>query len=79
MTCALAHGLLVAGLILSGAFALGMTATVAVMPVLAVVLRVRLMSRLARSERWRHTVSRGLEFGAAFGVLLLGALPLLNG
>lgn len=77
MTYAVAHGLLAAGLALSGTFALGMIVTVATFPLLAVLLRTRLLPLLTRTERIRDRTGRLLEAGAALAVILLGAWPLV--
>ncbi len=77
MTYAVGHGLLAAGLTLSGTFALGMIVTVAAFPLVAVLFRTRLLPLLARTERLRAHTGHVLEIGAALAVILLGAWPLL--
>lgn len=78
MTYALANGLMVSGLILSGTFAAGMIVTVASFPLLAVLLRTRLLPLLARTETLRVRTGYILEVGAALGVILLGLWPLIR-
>ncbi|OYW36044.1 MAG: hypothetical protein B7Z45_06265 [Azorhizobium sp. 12-66-6] len=78
MTYAVANGLLVAGLVLSGMFAAGMIVTVAAFPLLAVLLRTRMMPLMVRTERLRGRIGRLLEFLAALGVTLLGVLPFIR-
>ncbi|MBN8916358.1 MAG: sulfite exporter TauE/SafE family protein [Rhizobiales bacterium] len=78
MTYALAHGVLVSGLVLSGTFAVGMIVTVASFPLLAVLLRTRLMPLLARTEVLRARTGHILEVGAALAVILLGLWPLVR-
>ncbi|MBA4788651.1 MAG: sulfite exporter TauE/SafE family protein [Rhizobiales bacterium] len=78
MTYALAHGALVSGLLLSGTFAAGMVVTVASFPLLAVLLRTRLMPLLARTEVLRARTGHVLEVGAALAVILLGVWPLVR-
>ncbi|MFG1388741.1 HoxN/HupN/NixA family nickel/cobalt transporter [Xanthobacter versatilis] len=78
MTYALAHGALVSGLLLSGTFAAGMVVTVASFPLLAVLLRTRLLPLLARTEVLRARTGHVLEVGAALAVILLGLWPLVR-
>ena len=76
MTYAVANGLV--GLLLSATFAAGMIVTVASFPLLAVLLRTRLLPVMARTEAWRGRIGRGLEIGAAVAVILLGLWPLIQ-
>jgi nickel/cobalt exporter len=78
MTYAVANGLVVSGLILAGTFAAGMVVTVATFPLLAVLLRTRLLPMMTRTEIWRGRIGHGLEIGAALAVMLLGLWPLLT-
>lgn len=78
MTYALAHGALVSGLVLSGTFAAGMVVTVASFPLLAVLLRTRLLPLLARTEVLRARTGHVLEVAAALAVILLGLWPLIR-
>jgi nickel/cobalt transporter (NicO) family protein len=77
MSYAAAKNLIGAGLILSGTFAIGMIATVAAFPLVAVLLRTRLLPLMARTEGLRFWIGRGLEFVAALAVILLGLWPIL--
>lgn len=56
MTYAVANGLVASGLILAGTFAAGMVVTVAAFPLLAVLLRSRLLPVMARTETWRGRI-----------------------
>ena len=78
MTYAVAHGLIVSGLILAATFAMGMIVTVAAFPLLAVLLRTWLLPMMARSEGWRSRLAHLLEVGAAVMVMLLGLWPLMT-
>ena len=77
MTYAVANGRLISGLILTGAFAAGMIITVSAFPLLAVLLRTRLLPILTRTEAWRGRVSHLLEVTAASWIVLLGLWPLV--
>ncbi len=74
MTYAAANGIVAAGLVLSGTFALGMVATVAAFPLLAVFLRAKLLSVLVRTGGWRQKIGRCLEIGASLAVIAFGTL-----
>jgi nickel/cobalt transporter (NicO) family protein len=78
MTFAVAKQLVVPGLILASAFATGMIATVAVFPLLAVLLRTQLLPLMMRTQVWRAWIGRGLEIGAAIAIVLLGLRPLVR-
>ncbi len=73
-----ANGLIGAGLILSGSFAAGMILTVAVFPLLAILLRARLVLLLDRTDGWRQRLGFGLEIAAASAIVALGGWPLLR-
>ena len=79
MTHAAAHGAVQSGLLLSALFAAGMTFTVALFPLTAVLGRTWHLPLIARTETVRYRVAMGLETLAAIAVILLGALPLLMG
>lgn len=79
MSYAVVHGLVASGLILSGAFAAGMIVTVAMFPLLAVLLRTRLMPLMAGTETLRGRIGRVLEVGGALAVVLIGLWTLLRG
>jgi nickel/cobalt exporter len=73
MTYAMVHGAVGAGLILSGAFAVGMVVTVAAFPLLAIGLRTRaLPAALAFSPQWRYGAVRTLEIAAALTITAIG-------
>jgi nickel/cobalt transporter (NicO) family protein len=78
MTYAVAKHLIGAGLILAATFATGMIVTVAVFPLLAILLRTRLVPLMTRTEAWQAWIGRGLEIGAAAAIILLGLWPLLR-
>ncbi|HUU67526.1 MAG TPA: hypothetical protein VMW57_09660 [Methyloceanibacter sp.] len=78
LSYALTHGLLAAGLAVTAAMAAGMIATIASVAVLATLFRERLLSVLARTERFRVGVGRILEIGGAGLVVLLGVWTLLR-
>lgn len=79
MTYATAHGVIVAGLVLSAMFAAGMTVTVAAFPLLAVMMRARLLPAMVRSESWRKRAGGSLELASALAVTACGLWPLLQG
>jgi ABC-type nickel/cobalt efflux system permease component RcnA len=78
MTYAVTNGVIASGLVLSGAFAVGMVVTVAAFPLLTVILRTKLLSLMTRTEAWRSRVGRGLEIVAGAALILIGAQPLLS-
>ena len=78
MAYAVSKGMIGSGLVLSGAFAAGMIATVAVFPVSAVLLRERFLGLLSRTDPWRTYAVRWLETMAAVAVISLGAWQLLT-
>jgi nickel/cobalt transporter (NicO) family protein len=78
MTYAVANGLVASGLILAGTFAAGMVATVAAFPLLAVLLRTRILQVMARTETSGGRIGHILEMGAALAVILLGLWPLIQ-
>jgi nickel/cobalt transporter (NicO) family protein len=78
MTYAVANGLVASGLILAGTFAAGMVIAVAAFPLLAVLLRTRLLPVMARTETQRGRIGQILEMGAALAVILLGLWSLIQ-
>jgi nickel/cobalt transporter (NicO) family protein len=78
MTYALVNGAVGAGLMLSGAFGLGMMVTVAVFPLLAVLLRSRVLPSILQNIVMQERLGRTLAVVAAAGVIGLGAWPLLR-
>ena len=79
MTYAVTKNLVLFGLVLAGTFAAGMIVTVAMFPLLAVLLRTQFLPVLAGSQGWRSLVSHVLEVCAALAVILIGLWPLLRG
>ena len=78
MNYAATHGAVRCGLLLSALFAAGMTATVALFPLTAVLARKRLLPLIARTEAIRNRVASAVEVCAAIAVIAVGALPLLR-
>jgi ABC-type nickel/cobalt efflux system permease component RcnA len=78
MSYALVHDMLAAGLTVTAAMAVGMTATIGGIAAAAVVARNRFMNLLARTETWRYRLGRALEIGGSLAVLGLGIWPLLR-
>ncbi|MDA0663437.1 MAG: hypothetical protein O3B08_11460, partial [Proteobacteria bacterium] len=58
--------------------ATGMIVTVAAFPLLAVLLRAKLVGALARTAGWRYRIGRGLETGAALAVIAFGTILFLQ-
>jgi nickel/cobalt transporter (NicO) family protein len=71
MTLAAAQGAVAAGLVLSGGFALGMVATVAIFPLLAIATRRSLGAWIA--SRSTHRLILVLQCAAAVAIVLIGA------
>jgi len=78
MTYAAAHGAVQSGLLLSALFATGMTFTVALFPLTAVLGRTWLLPLIARTETVRNRIAMALETLAAIAVIMLGAWPLVS-
>jgi nickel/cobalt exporter len=78
MTYAVVHGAVKWGLLLSALFAAGMTFTVALFPLTAVLARTRLLPLIARTEAIRNRVASAVEVCAAIAIIAVGALPLLR-
>ena len=78
MTYAAAHGAIKWGLLLSALFAVGMTFTVALFPLTAVLARTRFLPLVARTDAIRNRVASAVEVCAAIAVIAIGALPLLR-
>ena len=79
MSYALARGLLAAGLVVTGAMALGMIATIGGIALAAAFARDRFMALLARTESWRHRVGTMLEVGGSVMVLVFGLRTVYRG
>src|SRR5207253_1957362 len=73
MTYATVHGAIKWGLLLSALFAVGMTFTVAVFPLTAVLARTGLLPLIARTEAIRNRVASEVEVCAAIAVIAIGA------
>ena len=67
LSYALARGVLAAGLAVTAAMTLGMIAMIGGMALIAALARDRFMTLLARTERLRHRIGRGLEIGGSLG------------
>jgi len=78
MTYALVRGVLVLGLIVTAAMAVGMVTTIGGVAIATVLARERCVRLLARSESWRSGLGKALEIIGAIAVLVLGALPLIR-
>lgn len=78
MTYALLRGVLVVGLIVTAAMAIGMVTTIGGFAIATILARERCVLLLARSERWRSWLGKALEIIGAIAVLVLGALPLIH-
>lgn len=78
MSYAVVNGLVGAGLVLSGAFAAGMIVTVAVFPVLAVILRIQSFARLSGMGTALQRFRPAVEITAAIAIVLIGLWPLLG-
>ena len=78
VTYAAAHDAVRWGLLLSALFAVGMTSTVALFPLTAVLARTRFLPLVARTDATRNRVASAVEVCAAIAVIAIGALPLLR-
>lgn len=78
MTYAALQGAIGAGLLLSGAMALGMITTVAAFALMAIGARNFAMPWLVRTERARLWIGKGLEITGAGAIVLLGVATYLN-
>jgi nickel/cobalt transporter (NicO) family protein len=73
MVYAMAQGIIAAGLLVTAGMAVGMTVTIALFALAAVLLRERLMTFLARTDHVRRQVGRGLEAASAAVIIVFGA------
>lgn len=78
MTLAVTRGVVAQGLVLTSAFAAGMIVTVAILPVLAVISRERLVPLLAGTERLRAGIGKVLEVGGAATIIAIGVIGLMS-
>jgi len=72
MVYATAQGIVLTGLVVTIGMTLGMTATIALFAVAAVLLRERVVLLFDRSEYVRKLLSRGLELASALAIIVLG-------
>jgi nickel/cobalt exporter len=73
MVYATAQGIIAAGLLITASMAIGMTVTIAVFALAAVLLRDRLVVLLNRTEHARRQLGRGLEVVSALAIVGCGA------
>jgi nickel/cobalt transporter (NicO) family protein len=78
MTYALVRGVIVLGLIVTAAMAVGMVATIGGFAMVTILARERCVLLLTRTERWRSRLGKTLEIVGSIAVLVLGALPLIH-
>src|SRR6266567_1761189 len=72
MVYASAQGIVAAGLLVTAGMALGMTLTIAVFALAAVLLRDGLMALMKRTDSLRHNLGRGLEAASAVAIIAFG-------
>jgi len=70
------QGIIVAGLLVTAGMAIGMTVTIALFAVAAVLLHGRFMLLMERSDYIRRQIGRGLEIASAIAIIAFGALLL---
>jgi len=73
MVYATAQGIIAAGLLVTAGMAVGMTVTIALFALAAVLLHDRFMIFMARTDRIRRQVGRGLEVASAIAIAAFGA------
>ncbi len=78
MVYASAQGIVAAGLLVTAGMALGMTLTIAVFALAAVLLRDGLMAVMQRTDNLRRQVGRGLEATSAVAIIAFGAWLLIT-
>jgi ABC-type nickel/cobalt efflux system permease component RcnA len=78
MTYALVRGVLLLGLIVTAAMAIGMVATIGGFAAVTVLARERCLLLLTCTESWRSRLGEALELIGSIAVLVLGALPLIH-
>jgi ABC-type nickel/cobalt efflux system permease component RcnA len=76
---AISRGQLAAGLAAVGGLLAGIMATLVVVAVTAIAAREALVQLLAKTEKARFGLGKGLEVASAAGVLVLGLLMLMRG
>jgi nickel/cobalt transporter (NicO) family protein len=72
MAYAAAQGIIAAGLLVTASMALGMTVTIALFALAAVLVHDRFMVLMERSDRVRRRVGRGLEAASAVAIIAFG-------
>ena len=72
MVYAAAQGMIAAGLLVTAGMAAGMTVTIGLFALAAVLLRDRFMSVMARTDRVRRDLGRGLEIASAVAIVAFG-------
>jgi nickel/cobalt exporter len=78
MVYASTRGILGAGLLLTGAMAFGMIATILLFVMVTILLRERMMRWLVQTASTRERLGRLLEAGSAVAVIVLGAWLFAN-
>jgi ABC-type nickel/cobalt efflux system permease component RcnA len=78
MTYALVRGVLLLGLIVTAAMAIGMVATIGGFATVTILARERCLLLLTRTESWRSRLGKALELIGSIAVLVLGTLPLIH-
>ena len=78
MVYATAQGIIAAGLLVTAGMAIGMTVTIALFALAAVLLRDRFMVLMQRTDRVRLHVGRGLEVVSAIAIIVFGVWLLAN-
>ena len=73
MVYATAQGIIAAGLLVTAGMAVGMTVTIALFALAAMLLHDRFMIFIARTNRIRRQVGRGLEVASAIAIVAVGA------
>jgi nickel/cobalt exporter len=73
MVYATAQGIIAAGLLVTAGMAVGMTVTIALFALAAVLLHDRFMVLMARTDRVRRQLGRGLEVASAIAIVAFGA------
>jgi nickel/cobalt exporter len=70
MVYASTQGIIAAGLLVTAGMALGMTLTIALFALTAVLLRDGLMALMERTDSLRHRLGRGLEGASAVAIII---------
>lgn len=78
MVYASTQGIIAAGLLVTAGMALGMTLTIALFALGAVLLRDGLMAVMEGTDRLRYQLGRGLEVASALAIVAFGAWLLIT-